>query len=84
MSSPDEAAAGTLDMQAVQQRLLAAVQDFAAAHVALTSDGEDAPDPFPAGIDVPVTEVVITANAILEAASVEPFELSLWQAWGAR
>ena len=83
MSSPDEIAVETVDLPDVQRRLFEAVQAFTAAHVALTSAGEEAPSPFPPGTDVPVTDVVVTANALLEAASVEPFELSLWQAWGA-
>ena len=38
-------------------------------------------DPFPNGRGMPVTSVMIMSTAMLQAVSIELFELGMWQAW---
>lgn len=36
---------------------------------------------FPRGTDIPATDVMVLATAILKAVNLQPFELGMWQSW---
>ena len=81
MSSQAEAAAAARPSDA-------AIQDTLARAVRLYAERaaeHDAPlAPFPPGVEVTATEVVVTVSAMLKAANLQLFELGMWQAWAGR
>jgi hypothetical protein len=86
MSSPEPPVAGAalpladLSDRELQRLLAAAVRAYAGRQ----QDGARFPAFAPDEQDIPVTgtDAVIAASAILEATSVEIFELGMWKAWG--
>lgn len=83
MSSPEPEPGTLAGVAAAQEDLRQAVERFAALHEeARESGADDDLPPFPPGSDVPATSVVVAVNAMLAAVSVDPFELSLWEALG--
>jgi hypothetical protein len=62
----------------LQQLLADAVRAYAGRH----QEGARFPAFDPAESRVTGTDAVIVASAILEATSVEIFELGMWKAWG--
>ena len=64
----------------LQSVLAAAVHEYAARQEAGTRFPAFAPDEHE--VLVTGTDAVITASAVLEATSVEIFELGMWKAWG--
>jgi hypothetical protein len=86
MSSPEPSIAGAalpladLSDRELQRLLAAAVRAYAGR----LQDGAQFPAFAPDEQEVLVTgtDAVIAASAILEATSVEIFELGMWKAWG--
>lgn len=73
------ALAGLSDRE-VQRLLAAAVREYSARQQDGTRFPAFAPDE--AEVVVTGTDAVIATSAILEATSVEIFELGMWKAWG--
>jgi hypothetical protein len=86
MSSSDQMAGAALTRfsdlsdRELQSVLAAAVREYAARQEAGTRFAAFAPDEQE--VVVTGTDAVIAASAVLEATSVEIFELGMWKAWG--
>ena len=65
-----------LDPVMLQRLLAAAVTAYAARRVA----GDEIP-PFPQAGVPDASSVCVAVSAMLDAASIEVFELAMWQAW---
>jgi hypothetical protein len=63
------------------------IQDRLAAAIAAYAEAVEAEGSFPpirSEHEVSATAAAITASALIEAAEIEPFELSMWRSWGLR
>jgi hypothetical protein len=81
MCSPSEEAIQEMDDREIQRTLSFVVKSYVDRQASGTKFPAIAPDAEREALTA--TEAVVVAAALLDAASVEVFELGMWKAWGA-